>query len=79
MSDKYRQISLEIDRGPPTERKKKGLNNVKRVRAKRNQMSLHVDEENDLEKEIETEMDEEPEAQVEKVFSLDNHLLGGMM
>ena len=42
-------------------------------------MSLHVDEENDLEKEIETEMDEEPEAQVEKVFSLDNHLLGGMM
>lgn len=57
------------------ERKKKDLNNVKRVRAKRNQMSLNVDEENDLEKEIETEMDEEPEAQEEKVFSLDNHLL----
>ena len=38
-------------------------------------MSLHVDEENDLEKEIETEMDEESEAQEEKVFSLDNHLL----
>ena len=79
MSDKYPQISLEIDRGPPTERKKKDLNNVKRVRAKRNQISLHVDEENDLEKEIETEMDEEPEAQVGKVFRLDNHLLGGMM
>ena len=75
MSDKYPQISLEIDRGPPMERKKKDLNNVKRVRAKRNQMSLHVDEENDLEKEIETEMDEEPEVQEEKVFSLDNHLL----
>ena len=38
-------------------------------------MSLHVDEENDLEKEIETEMDEELEAQEKKVFSLDNHLL----
>ena len=38
-------------------------------------MSLHVDEENDLEKEIETEMDEEPEAQEGEVFSLDNHLL----
>ena len=75
MSDKYPQISSEIDRGPPMERKKKDLNNVKRVRAKRNQMSLNVDEENDLEKEIETEMDEEPEAQEEKVFSLDNHLL----
>ena len=75
MSDKYSQIALEIDRGPPTERKKKDSNNVKRVRAKRNQMSLHVDEENDLEKEIETEMDEEPEAQEGEVFSLDNHLL----
>lgn len=53
-------------RGPPTERKKKALNNVKRVRTKRNQMFLQVDEENDLEKEIETEMDEEPEAQEEE-------------
>ena len=71
MSDKYPQISFEIDRGPPTERKTKDLNNVKRVRAKRNQMSLHVDEENNLEKELETEMDEELEAQEEEVFSLD--------
>ena len=38
-------------------------------------MSLNVDEENNLEKEIGTEMDEEPEAQEEEVFSLDNHLL----
>ena len=38
-------------------------------------MSLNVDEENNLEKEIETEMDEEPEVQEEEVFSLDNHLL----
>lgn len=38
-------------------------------------MSLNVDEENNLEKEIETEMDEEPEAQKEEVFGLDNHLL----
>lgn len=38
-------------------------------------MSLNVDEENNLDKEIETEMDEEPETQEEKVFSLDNHLL----
>ena len=75
MSGKYLQISFEINRGPPTERKKKDLNNVKRVRAKRNQMSLNVDEENNLEKEIGTEMDEEPEAQEEEVFSLDNHLL----
>lgn len=75
MADKYPQISFEIDRGPPAERKKKDLNNVKRVRAKRNQMSLNVDEENNLEKEIETEMDAEPEAQEEEVFSLDNHLL----
>lgn len=57
------------------ERKKKDLNNVKRVRAKRNQMSLNVNEENNLEKEIETEMEEEPEAQEEEVFSLYNHLL----
>lgn len=75
MADKYPQIPFEIDRGPPMERKKKDLNNVKRVRAKRNQMSLNVDEENNLEKEIETEMDAEPEAQEEEVFSLDNHLL----
>ena len=75
MSDKYPQISFEIDRGPPTERKKKDLNNVKRVRAKRNQMSVSVEEENKVEKETETEMDEELEAQEEKVFSLDYHLL----
>ena len=73
MSNKYPRISFQIDRVPPRERKKKDLNNIKRVRAKRHQTSLNEDEENNLEQEIETEMDEEPEAQEEKVFSLDNH------
>ncbi|CAH3016959.1 unnamed protein product [Porites evermanni] len=62
----WRLLKERKNRGPPTERKKKDLNNVKRVRAKINQMSLNVDEENNLEKEIETEMDEEPEAEEEK-------------